>query len=323
MEINIWATLGPKSKNANIIKSMIDNSCSCFRLNLSHGDYESHQEYINLIRNINKDFPILLDLKGPEIRVRESNGENVFEGDYVFISYLPVSDKCICPTYKDFNKALSIGKRIFIDDGKIEMEIVDWNENISKAKVIVGGKIEKSKSINIPNFVPDIPMLSEEMKNDLLFGIKNNISYFLISFVRNSNDVKFIREFLKNNGGENIKLIAKIECQKAIDNIKEISESSDGIMIARGDLGVEVGIEKVPLIQKEILHTISTDIKSVATQIFPSMINSKSISRSDVSDLVNMLIDGCNTVLFTNETAMGDYPIEVVKKARFIIDNYK
>lgn len=320
----IICTLGPAVDTDEKIEQLIKAGMNCARLNFSHGTHEEQKVRIDRVRRISEalhmSIPVLLDTKGPEIRVVDFvEGKAYLEKGQLFTldtDRETMGDNTrIGLTYDKLAKAVKNGTKILIDDGKIELKVVDIKGDKVICKVINGGKISNHKSINIPGIVIPMPYLSEVDKSDILFGIEQNVEYIAASFVRTADDVKKLRKFLKDNGGNNIQIISKIENGQGIDNFDEILELSDGIMVARGDMGVEINFENIPAIQKMMISKCNEKGKIVitATQMLESMTENARPTRAEVSDVANAVYDGTSVIMLSGESAAGKYPVEAVK----------
>lgn len=319
----IVCTLGPASNNQSTLEELVKNGMNVARLNFSHGDYEIHKNNIEAIKAVRKrlDTPIaiLLDTKGPEIRIKElENGKVLLENEKKIT--LTTDDvigtsKKISITYKDLPSQLAPGNKILIDDGKILLVVDSCTEKDIICTIKDGGELTNKKSINIPNIHLDMEYISDIDKSDLLFGIENDVDFIAASFVRSKEDVIALRKFINYNGGHSIKIISKIENIEGVDNFDEILEHSDGIMVARGDMGVEVEYERLPGIQKKFIKKCYQSGKMVitATQMLESMIHNYNPTRAEITDVANAVFDGTSAVMLSGETAMGDHPARVVK----------
>lgn len=318
----IICTLGPASDTDEILKKLMQNGMDCARLNFSHGTYEQHLEKIERVKRVrnelNLNIPILLDTKGPEIRLRNfNNGYAMIESGEKFTLYaneVMGDEKGAAVSYSKLAENLKPGIHILIDDGNIELEVEEINEEDVICKVIHGGRVSDHKSINIPTAPVDMPYLSQKDIDDILFGVKNEIDFIAASFIRSKEDVLDIRKLLEENGGESIKIISKIENIQGVHNIDEIIEVSDGIMIARGDLGVELPFTVLPKIQKDVIKKCFRKGKYVitATQMLESMTKNPRPTRAEVSDVANAIYDGTTGIMLSGESAAGDYPVEAV-----------
>jgi pyruvate kinase len=321
----IIATIGPASKSSEIIKKLIEAGVNVFRLNFSHGDHGFHQENITTIRKVsaelNKIVAILQDLSGPKIRIGEIREPFVLhQGEILEFYKIPIYAKKengvgkIYLEHPEILEDLKVGDFIFIADGLIRVRVIERKKEKVVGEVIIGGVISSRKGVNFPGARLSIPAMTEKDKKDLAFGIKHGVDIIALSFVKNKKDVLDCKSFLKELGG-NQPVFAKIETQEAVENIDEILETADGLMIARGDLGVELPIQKVPIIQKLIVNKAKELGKPViiATQMLTSMINSVTPSRADVSDIANAVLDGADALMLSDETAVGNYPVEAVR----------
>ncbi len=317
----IVATIGPSSESEEIMRELI-NYVSVFRLNFSHGDYMEHKKRIDLIKKLeketNKSISILLDTKGPEIRTGVFKEDVlVKEGDIVVIKHQNVigNKREFSISYKDLYKEVKKGTKILIDDGLIELEVLKVEGKDIVCKVNNNGIISSRKGVNIPDITLDIPFLNEKDKKDIKFGVENNLDFLALSFIRSAEDIKEVKNYLKELDADNFQIIAKIENKKALENLEEILEEVDGVMIARGDLGVEVPVEEVPILQKRIIDLARKKGKFtiVATQMLDSMIKNPRPTRAEVSDVINAVFDKTDAVMLSGETAKGKYPVESVK----------
>ena len=320
----IVATIGPATQSESVITELIKAGVTTFRLNFSHGDHEDHSERIKTIRKVSSELNlhigILQDLQGPKIRLgRFKDGPvRVKKGDLFSLTSKKVEcdNKIANVTYEKLTDEVSIGKRILLDDGRVEMivERIDNKENILICKVTVGGVLSNNKGVNFPDVQLSVKALTEKDKNDLEFGLKSGVDWIALSFVRNPSDINEIKDLI-NEHGYSTPVIAKIEKFEAIDQIDSVLPLCDGVMVARGDLGVEMPPEEVPLLQKELIkkaNTLGIPIIT-ATQMLDSMASSPRPTRAEVSDVANAILDGTDAVMLSNETAVGDYPIEAVK----------
>lgn len=318
----IICTLGPAIDSDEMLRKMMENGLDCARLNFSHGSHEEHLGRIERVKRIRKELgkyiPILLDTKGPEIRLKKFENDSVIvEQGQTFTLY---SDERmgnkdgVSVTYPKLASFLEVGTKILIDDGKVEIEVIEILKENIVCKVNNGGKLSNNKSINIPGCSIDMPYISERDKSDILFGIENDVDFIAASFVRTKEDVIELRKLLNDNGGEEIKIISKIENMQGVENIDDIVDLSDGIMVARGDMGVELPYTMLPKIQKDIIKKCFRAGKYVitATQMLESMTKSPRPTRAEVSDIANAIYDGTTGIMLSGESAAGDYPIESV-----------
>lgn len=320
----IICTLGPAVDSDERITQIINAGMDCARLNFSHGTHEEQEVRLNRVRRIagelNRHIPILLDTKGPEIRLKDfENGSVVVEKGSLFTfdtdKETPGTKERIGLTYDKLAKNVEAGTKILVDDGKIELKVTAIKGSKVICKVITGGKLSNHKSINIPNVEIPMPYLNDVDKSDLLFGIEHNVEYIAASFVRCADDLKKLRKFLKDNSGQDIKVISKIENGQGINNFDEILELSDGIMVARGDMGVEINFEKIPAIQKMMIEKCNREGKIVvtATQMLESMTENPRPTRAEVSDVANAIYDGTTVIMLSGESAAGRHPVEAVR----------
>lgn len=319
----IVGTLGPASDSKKMIAELVEAGLDVARLNLSHGDYDDHGKKIELIREVEDDtgktIGIMMDTRGPEVRLGLLKEGNVLlkAGDEITITTdeLEGDGDCVSISYKGITNDVEIGSVLLIDDGLLELKVIEINEKAVKCKVINGGMLGSRKGVNIPGASLNLPALTDSDKEYIRFGIKMDINFIAASFVRKARDVIAIRAFLDNEGAHGIYIIAKIENQEGVDNIDEILEVADGIMIARGDLGVEIPPEQVPVIQKMLIRKCNEAGKPVitATQMLDSMIRNPRPTRAEASDVANAIFDGTDAIMLSGESAIGKYPIESVK----------
>ena len=327
----IICTLGPSSKDESVLEKVIAFEMDIARLNFSHGDHNSHKEYLDNVRHLNSTLgtavKILQDLEGYRVRVGLFTGQlqeiTLTKGTTVtLINILETDRRNVIPfDYDGSFSDMKPGCDIFIDDGNIALKVISVGEEGVKAEVIVGGVLKENKGINIPDVDLKFEGLTDKDKDDLLFGIENKVDLIAQSFVQTSEDILGVREFI-NSHDFDCPLIAKIENRRGIDNIDEILEVSDGIMIARGDMGVSLPIYEVPMVQKMIIKKCIDHRCFVvtATQMLESMTEHSRPTRAEVSDVANAIIDGSDYVMLSGETAAGKYPIETVQMMRNIID---
>lgn len=325
----IVCTIGPASRDADTMREMLEAGMNVARLNFSHGTHEEHRKTIETFRRVRdeQDRPaaILLDTKGPEIRLGDfENGSEILEeGDEFTLTSeeCPGTKERVSTTYKALPSQVSLGTSILIDDGRVQLRVAGTTEDEVRCIVVNGGKVSNRKGVNIPNQSLDLEYISEADRQDILFGIEMDVDYVAASFVRSGADVKVLRSLLNENGGDRIKIISKIENTEGIENFKEILALSDGIMIARGDMGVEVDFEKLPGIQKKFIKECCKAGKTVitATQMLESMTHSPAPTRAEITDVANAVFDGTSAVMLSGESAAGDYPVETVKAMAKIV----
>jgi len=324
----IVCTIGPASNNAETLEKLIAEGMNVARLNFSHGTHEDHRRNIDLIKEARvraeRHVAILLDTKGPEIRTGDfAEGQvTLAEGQsFTLKASETQGDANTCSiSYKDLYKYVSEGDRILIDDGLVEMAVKRIEGGDIACEVLNGGTIKNKKGVNVPGVKTDLPAVSDKDYEDILFGIENDVDFIAASFVRTADDVSEIRKILAENGGRHIRIIAKIENAEGVDNIDAIIAAADGVMVARGDLGVEIPMEEVPLIQKKIISRCNLAGKPVitATQMLDSMMRNPRPTRAEVADVANAIFDGTDAIMLSGETAAGKYPVESVAKMRDI-----
>lgn len=321
----IVCTIGPASESVETLEKLMGAGMNVARLNFSHGDYEEHGARIKNIRlaaaKRNKNVAILLDTKGPEIRTGnfKDGRADIEKGQTVYISMDEVEGTAerFSVSYSGLIDDVEVGSKILIDDGLIELEVVniDKEKNEIETKALNSGEVKNKKGVNVPNVSLNLPGITEKDRQDIIFGIENNVDFIAPSFIRRASDVLEIRDVLEKHNGEGIHIIPKIENQEGIDNIDEILEVSDGLMVARGDLGVEIPAEDVPLVQKQLIHKCNNAGKPVitATQMLDSMQRNPRPTRAEASDVANAIFDGTDAVMLSGETAAGLYPVESVQ----------
>ncbi|MFN4084190.1 MAG: pyruvate kinase [Bacteroidia bacterium] len=327
----IVATIGPATSNYQMLKQIIQEGVDVCRLNFSHGSHDIHLPVLENIRKINEELDthacILLDLQGPKLRIGEvENGSIVLEPNALVEV---TTEKCIGSSSKIFvnfenlPKDVNVGERILIDDGKIELSVVETNrKNTIKAKVVVGGTLTNKKGFNLPDTRLSIPSMTQKDLDDLKFGIENKVEWLALSFVRSADDVIFIKNIIELNDWKP-RVIAKIEKPEAWKNIDKIVAVADGIMVARGDLGVEMPMEQVPVIQKAIVKKCIAAGKPViiATQMMESMITNAVPTRAELNDIANAVMDGADAVMLSAETSVGAYPLQAIRYMQKTINN--
>lgn len=324
----IIATLGPSSDTKEKIKALADAGVTMFRLNSSHGDEAEHLKRLNFIREVEKEsgypIPVLLDLQGPKIRVGHLvQPIELVKGEIIKFRHQDDYEDNIIPVdYKGMARDVKPGEKILMDDGKLIVEVVKVEKDVISAKVIAGGLLQQRKGINVPGSQGSLKVLSERDVQFVKFAIDNEIDYLGLSFVRDVKDILELKEVIKKYNGK-IKIISKIEKPQALKNIDEIITKSAGIMVARGDLGIEISPEKVPIVQKEVIKKANSQRKVVivATQMLESMIEQPLPTRAEASDVANAIIDGTDAIMLSGETAAGKYPVEAVKMMESIAIN--
>jgi pyruvate kinase len=321
----IVATLGPACSTREIIKDMIDAGVNVFRINFSHADYEGVKEKIEIIRGLNAEFgyttAILGDLQGPKLRVGVmEEGTIVNDGD--IITFTTAEDilgtaKKVFMKYQNFPNDVNPGERILLDDGKLLFEIISTDKKTEVvAKVIQGGELKSKKGVNLPNTKISLPALTEKDIADAIFAIEQKVDWIALSFVKTPRDLQDLQELIAKHSDVKIPIIAKIEMPEALVNIDKIIAYCDGLMVARGDLGVELPAHEVPLVQKDLIRRAKTARIPVivATQMMETMITSLTPTRAEVNDVANSVMDGADAVMLSGETATGNYPVQVIQK---------
>jgi len=326
----IVATLGPACSTKEVIKDMIEAGVNVFRINFSHADYADVKERIDIIRGLNEEFgynaSILADLQGPKLRVGVmTEGVVVNKGDV--ITFQTAEDvigtaERVYMNYKQFPNDVNPGERILLDDGKLMFEVIETNKvDEVKTVVVQGGPLKSKKGVNLPNTKVSLPALTEKDIRDAIFAIGEQVDWLALSFVRTPRDLQDLQELIAQHTDVKIPIIAKIEKPEAVENIDKIVAFCDGLMVARGDLGVEVPAQEVPLIQKLLINRAKTARIPVivATQMMETMITSLTPTRAEVNDVANSVMDGADAVMLSGETSVGMYPVEVIEKMSQII----
>ena len=319
----IVCTIGPVSESLDMFKNLINAGMNVCRLNFSHGDFEEHGNRIRNVRQacqeLGKNVAILLDTKGPEIRtgkLKDDQKVELIQDNFITLTTEDVlgdADR-ISVTYKDLPKDVKVGSTILIDDGLIGLEVVDLTSKEIKCRIVNGGLLGGKKGVNVPGVKINLPRITEKDANDIIFGIEQGVDFIAASFVRKASDVIEIREILERHNATHIQIISKIENQEGVENLDEILEVSDGLMVARGDLGVEIPAEDVPIVQKAMIKKCNQAGKPVitATMMLDSMQRNPRPTRAEASDVANAIFDGTDAVMLSGETAAGKYPIESV-----------
>ena len=319
----IVCTIGPACAEETVLEEMLRNGMNVARFNFSHGTHEYHAKMMEKFRRVRDKLrlpaAVMLDTKGPEIRLREfENGKVALKKGSAFTlttEEVVGNEQIVSISFKDLPRQLYAGVRLLLDDGKVALTVTETTETEVRCKVEIGGVLSNRKSINIPNFHIDMPYLSQQDEADLIFGIEHDVDFVAASFVRCKEDVIALRKFLDYHGGHQIKVISKIENIEGVHNFDDILKHSDGIMVARGDMGVEVEFERLPGIQKRFIRRCYQSGKMVitATQMLESMIHSSTPTRAEITDVANAVFDGTSAVMLSGETAAGDHPALVVK----------
>lgn len=319
----IIGTVGPACDNDDILRHLIAEGMNVCRLNFSHGTHEEHKERIERIKRIREELnapvPIMLDTKGPEYRIGEFDGRKVTLEDgqkFTFTTDDILGDNTrVSVSYKNLIHDLSVGDTILVNNGLVVCKVDELTETEAICTVECGGVLSNKKSMNFPNHVMTNDFLSDNDKSDLLFGIENDVDFIAASFVSTKDDIQAMRNFLDQNGGKDIEIIAKIENRAGVDNVSAICDVADGIMVARGDLGVEIPFAEVPSIQKLLMSKCRKLGKRVivATEMLESMITNPRPTRAEISDVANAVYDGASAVMLSGETAAGQHPVEAVR----------
>lgn len=327
----IVATLGPACSTREVLKNMIDAGVNVFRINFSHADYSDVSERINMIRSLNEEFgyttAILADLQGPKLRVGVMKEDVVVNpGDIITFQTaedIPGTAERVYMNYKEFPRDVKPGEKILLDDGKLMFEALETNGSTEVVcKVIQGGPLKSKKGVNLPNTKVSLPALTKKDIKDALFAIENHVDWIALSFVRTAEDLMELQDLISEHSDHKIPIIAKIEKPEGVENIDKIVAYCDGLMVARGDLGVEVPAHEVPLIQKKLINRAKTARIPVivATQMMETMITSLTPTRAEVNDVANSVMDGADAVMLSGETSVGNYPVQVIEKMTQIIE---
>src|SRR5690625_359144 len=328
----IVCTIGPATESIDILKQLMIKGMNVARLNFSHGNYEEHKQRIENIRQaakeVNKTVAILLDTQGPEIRTTSfENGEaHLSRGNIVTITMRDVegTSEQFSVTYKGLIHDVEIGSKILLDDGLIELEViaVDKENGEIKTRVLNNGTIKNKKGVNVPNVRVNLPSLTEKDLKDIKFGIEQNVDFIAASFIRDHKDVIEMQQLLERNNATHIQIISKIENREGVNHFDKILEASNGVMVARGDLGVEIPPEEVPLVQKELIQKCNLAGKPVitATQMLDSMQWDPRPTRAEASDVANAILDGTDAIMLSGETAVGEFPVESVNMMNVIAE---
>lgn len=318
----IICTLGPATDEKEVLRSLMQKGMNVARLNFSHGGHADHLVRMNAVKEMRQELglpvALLLDTRGPEIRIKTFKGDmaEIKAGELFTLTTDDVEgdSERVSITYASLPSEIKPGSRVLLDDGLIEIEVERIKGNDIICRVINGGVLRNRKSINLPDTHIEMPYMNEQDRADIIFGIEQDVDYIAASFVRNSYDVLEIRKILEDHGGEDIKIIAKIENREGVNNIDEILAVADGIMVARGDMGVEIAMEELPRIQKMLIKKCyaAGKIAITATQMLESMINNPRPTRAEVTDIANAIYDGTSAIMLSGETAAGKHPVEAV-----------
>lgn len=327
----IVATLGPACSTREVLKDMIDAGVNVFRINFSHADYTDVKERIDMIRSLNNEFgyntSILADLQGPKLRVGVMKEDVIVNrGDIITFQTaedVPGTADRVYMNYKEFPNDVNPGERILLDDGKLMFEVLETNRRDEvKTIVIQGGPLKSKKGVNLPNTKVSLPALTQKDIRDAIFAIKEQVDWIALSFVRTPKDLEELQDLIAEHSAHKIPIIAKIEKPEGVENIDKIVAFCDGLMVARGDLGVEIPAQEVPLIQKKLINRAKTARIPVivATQMMETMITSLTPTRAEVNDVANSVMDGADAVMLSGETSVGNYPVQVIEKMTQIIE---
>lgn len=317
----IVATVGPASSSKEMLRALVKEGVDIFRLNFSHGNHKDHQKVIENVREINSDMgttvALLLDLQGPKIRVQEMlPGIEIVQGQELTITTREVvgNNELVSTSYERLPKDVKVGDMILIDDGKIELKVREVRDIDVICEVIYGGPLKSRKGINLPQTKVTAPSLTEKDLEDLEFGLKNKVDWVALSFVRKASDIEGLRKIIDAHNATT-RIVAKIEKPEALENIDAIIDATDAVMVARGDLGVEIWMEEVPMVQKMLVEKCNRAAKPVivATQMMESMIENPRPTRAETNDVANAVMDGADALMLSAETAAGKYPIEVIR----------
>ena len=342
----IICTLGPASNTREVIRAMVEVGMNVARFNFSHGTHESHLKLFGELNRVRNDLGVaiatILDTKGPEVRIGNfRDGGITLRADEYFdlVTYESEGDQLhVSLSYPNLPQELGDSKRILLDDGLIELEVLEVLPDRIRTKVVIGGELTNRKGVNIPGARLSIPYMSERDKEDIRFGIRTGFDIVAASFVRKREDVQMMRDFLDENGGAHVRIMAKIENAEGVANLTDIITVCDSVMIARGDMGVEIPFEEIPVVQKRIIKVASMAGKQVvtATQMLESMVHNSRPTRAEITDVANAIYDGTSVIMLSGETASGKYPVEAVRtmariaerterdinyKKRFFVDN--
>ena len=328
----VVCTMGPNTNDRELLKKLIENGMDVARFNFSHGDHEEQKSRMDLLKELrqelNTNTAILLDTKGPEIRTGVLKGGKrimLKAGEQFTLTTEEIEgdESKVSITYEGLVQDVDAGRVILIDDGLIELKVVGKSEKEIFCEVINGGELGERKGVNVPNVAVRLPAITEKDKDDIRFGVEQGIDFIAASFVRNAECVLEIKAYLKELGAPYVPIIAKVENAEGIKNIDEIIRAADGVMVARGDLGVEIPAEEVPYLQKMIIQKCNMNFKTVitATQMLDSMMRNPRPTRAEVTDVANAVYDGTDAVMLSGETAQGEYPLEALQMMVHIIQN--
>jgi len=317
----IICTAGPSTSSYEMLMKMYEAGMNAVRLNMSHGTYESHLEIIKTVKSMNREIEdsiaLILDTQGPEIRTGVLQSDlDISEGDVITVSVRPddVEESSIHINYEDIINEVQVGEKITVDNGLINLKVLEKNHGTMKCRVIDGGTMKSNRHVNLPGVRVNLPSITDKDKIDIEFGVRNKVDYIALSFVREAQDVSDLRKLLGTNG-KGIKIISKIEDQEGVRNIEEIVEASDAVMVARGDLGIEISIEELPDVQRVIVGKCQEKGKRVivATHLLESMIDNPIPTRAEVTDVANAVYEEVDALMLSGETTIGKYPIRSIE----------
>ena len=326
----IICTLGPSTDSYDVLVNMVKAGMNVARLNMAHGDHETAKKRVDLIKQVREDLQvplaIMVDIKGPEVRTGQvDNPFKVEKGDKLIITgeQIPAHDNVVPVNYPDIAKDVFVGGHILLNDGLLNLVITDIKDELIYCEALTHGIVGNHKNVHFPGAHINLPFIRQKDINDMNFSIENNVDYIACSFVSRGSEVKEVRDYLDAHGAHDISIVAKIENKEGIDNLEDILNYVEGVMVARGDLGVEIAIEKIPSIQKQMIRKVHLAGKRVitATEMLETMTHNPRPTRAEVSDVANAVYDGTSCVMLSGETAVGDYPVEVVKTmAKICVD---
>lgn len=320
----IVSTIGPASNSKKKIEQLVDAGVNVFRQNFSHVDHETHGEIYDRIRDVTEKTAIMVDTKGPEIRLRQVQENTVLKNDRTVkltTEEIEGDEEKLSVNFPDFIENISVGDEIRIDDGKLELEVIDIQDGEAECNIIHGGPVSSRKAVNVPGKDVGLSAPTKKDREDIEFAAEKGYDFVSLSFVKKAEDVNQVREILEEKDSE-MHVISKIEHKKAVENFEEILEASDGIMVARGDLGVELSPSRLPMLQKEMIEKCNKAGKPVitATQMLESMTENPTATRAEISDVANAVMDGSDAVMLSGETAIGEYPVNTVEFMSNIIE---
>jgi pyruvate kinase len=317
----IICTIGPVTDSFDMLKKLAEAGMDIVRMNMSHGDHASHTKVVKAIKTLNQQgfsIPLMLDTQGPEIRTGNLQSDlELKQGDIISVCVRgeAVEESSFQINYQDLIKELSIGDKITVDNGLINLEVLAKEARSMKCRVLDGGRLGSKRHVNLPGIRVNLPSITAKDKDDILFGIKQGVDFIALSFVREAKDIRELRVFLEKHGGDKIKIIAKIEDQEGVRNLEEIIVESDGVMVARGDLGVEINIEELPNVQRRIVRLCHERGRRVivATHLLESMIQNPIPTRAEVTDVANAIYEEVDAIMLSGETTIGKYPVKCIE----------